>query len=81
MAKIYIDRAYIEPYEDESSHQILIHVKEGNDHHFVGKVELTKNIEWLYTDTAENNDIEINYSAGMEARIMDYLIEEIIDNG
>jgi len=79
MAKIHIDRAYIEPCGEEDSHQILIHVKEGNNHHFVGKVELTKNIEWLYTDTAENGDLEINYSAGMKAKIFDYIIEEIID--
>jgi hypothetical protein len=81
MAKIYIERAYIEPFDEETeSHQILIHVKQGNDHHFAGKVELTHNIPWLYTNTAENGDLEINNSAGMEANKWDYLTKEIIEN-
>jgi len=82
MAKIHIERAYIEPFDEETeSHQILIHVKQGNDHHFAGKVELTHNIQWLHTYTAENGDLVINNSAGMEANKWDYLTREIIDNG
>jgi hypothetical protein len=78
MAKVYIERAYIEPYDEEDSHQILIHVKEGNNHVLAGKVELTKNVSWIYTNTAENGDLEINNSAGMEDSKWDYLIKEII---
>jgi hypothetical protein len=84
MAKIYIERAYIEPIDEENSHQILIHIKEVNnkgqsDHIFAGKVELTRNIPWLYTNNAENGDLEINNSAGMQAKIWNHLIKEIID--
>jgi hypothetical protein len=87
MAKIHIERAYIEPFDEETeSHQILIHVKQVNDkgqidHIFAGKVELTHNIQWLHTYTAENGDLVINNSAGMEANKWDYLTREIIDNG
>jgi hypothetical protein len=79
MAKIYIERAYIEPIAKEESHEILIHIKEGDNHVFAGKVELTSNAQWLYTKSADNGDLEINYSTGMEARVMNYILEEIID--
>jgi hypothetical protein len=86
MAKIHIERAYIEPFEEEDpqSFQILIHVKQGNDkgqidHIFAGKVELAHNIQWLHTYTAENGDLVINNSAGMEEHKWDHLTREIID--
>ena len=81
MAKFNIERAYIEPFgeEEPESYQILIHIKEGNTHTYAGKVELTRNIPWLYTNTAKNGDLEINNSAGMEANKWDHLTKEIID--
>ena len=80
MAKIYIDRAYIEPFgeDEQESHEILIHIKEGNNHIYAGKVELTHNIAWLHTYTAENGDLQINNSAGMEANKWDHITHEII---
>lgn len=85
MAKIYIERAYIESYDVEDaenlhahSHQILIHVKEGNDHTLVGKVELDHEIAWIHLDTAKNGDLLINNSAGMEANKWDHITREIV---
>lgn len=79
MAKVYVERAYIEPYDEENeSHQILIHIKDNNDHILAGVVQLTKNINWLYTQSSENGDLEVLYSPEIETRIMDYLVEEII---
>jgi len=84
MAKIYIERAYIEPFDEkEEQCQILIHIKQGNDHIFAAKVELTHDIAWLHMDNAENGDLIINNSAGMEANKWDHITHEIVrvDNG
>lgn len=84
MAKVYIERAYIEDYEEESeSHMIVFHVKqtdaEGNvDHIFAGKVELDSNVPWIHLDTAENGDLLINNSAGMEDNKWNHITREII---
>jgi len=80
MALIHIERAYIEPLEqeDEDNFTILIHVKQGNDHIFAGKVDLDKPMKWLYTINAENGDLIINNSAGMEASKWNHLTKEII---
>lgn len=84
MAKIHIERSYIEPFgEGEEPLAILLHVKELNDnnqydHILVGKVELDKPIKWLYTESKENGDLEINNSKSMEANKWDYLTGEII---
>lgn len=85
MAKIYIDRAYIEPYDEEDM-DILIHIKqvdqnENIDHIYAGKVELTHNIAWIHMDTADNGDLVINNSAGMEGNKWDHITREIIANG
>lgn len=78
MAKIQIERSYIEPYDQDESHQILIHVKQGNDHTFAAKVELDRDIPWIHLDTAENGDLLINNSAGMEDNKWDHITREII---
>jgi hypothetical protein len=83
MAKIHIDRAYIESFDDDESHKILIHIKNtdeyGNiDHIYAGKVELGKNIFWIYMATAENGDLMINNSAGMENNKWNHITKEII---
>jgi len=82
MAKIHIERAYIEPSEKEEDFQILIHIKETRnseiDHIFAGKVELDAPIKWLHMDNAENGDLLINNSAGMEAKKWDHITHEII---
>jgi len=89
MAKIYIERAYIESYDKSDaenshahSHQILFHVKHGEDHVFAGKVELDRDIPWIHLQTAENGDLLINNSAGMEDNKWDHITKEIVgDNG
>ena len=87
MAKIYIDRAYIEPFDDEESHQILIHIKNtdeyGNvDHIYAGKVELDKNIGWIHMETAQNGDLMINNSTNMENNKWNHITKEILkDDG
>ena len=83
MAKIHIERAYIEPSEKDEPLAILFHVKQpdenGNpDHILIGKVELDKPIKWLYTETSENGELQINCSTSMEANKWDYLTREII---
>ena len=79
MALIHIERAYIEPFEqeDEDNFTILIHVKQGNDHIFAGKVDLDKPMKWLYTINSKNGDLIINNSAGMEANKWDHITLEI----
>ena len=82
MAKVYIERAYIEPDGKKDPLAILLHIKEmdvkGNiDHIYVGKVELDKPIKWLYTENAENGDLIVNNSKSMEGRKWNYLIREI----
>ena len=78
MAKIYIERAYIEDYDESESYQILFHVKHGNEHTFAGKVELDRDIPWIHLQTAENGDLMINNSAGMEDNKWDHITREIV---
>ena len=78
MAKIYIERSYIEDYDESESHQILFHVKQGNEHIFAGKIELDRDIPWIHLDTAENGDLLINNSAGMEDNKWNHITAEIV---
>ena len=90
MAKIYIERSYIESYDESDaenshahSHQILFHVKQVSDegqvdHIFAGKVELDRDIPWIHLQTAENGDLLINNSAGMEDNKWDHITREIV---
>ena len=79
MAKIHIERAYIEPEnEEEDNFSILIHIKRDVEHIYAGKVEVDAPIKWLHVETAENGDLMINNSATMEANKWDYLTQEII---
>jgi len=79
MAKIHIERAYIEPENEEDNNlAILLHIKRDVEHIYVGKVELDVPIKWLHVENAKNGDLMVNNSAGMEAKKWDYLTEEII---
>jgi hypothetical protein len=79
MAKVYIERAYIEPHDEkEENFAILIHIKSGLDHIYAGKVELDRPVAWMYLNTAENGDLLINNSAGMEGNKWDHITKEII---
>jgi len=80
MANIYIERAYIEDNSLEDSHQILIHIKENNDHILAGKVELEKDISWIHFSSDQNGDLFINNSAGMEANKWNHITYDIINN-
>ena len=80
MAKINIERAYIEPY-DEDDWSILFHVKQGDDHTFVGKVELDRDIPWIHLQTDQNGDLRINNSAGREDTKWDHSTRERIEKG
>ncbi|CAB5218281.1 hypothetical protein UFOVP204_163 [uncultured Caudovirales phage] len=79
MAKVKIERAYIEPSEQEQDFAILIHIKEGNDHILAGKIELNQPLKWLYTENAKNGDLIINNSESMEKHKWDHITREIID--
>lgn len=85
MARIHIERAYIEPFgeEEQDNFSILIHIKEtdkdGNiDHIFAGKVDIDQPIKWLYTENNKDGDLMINNSQSMEANKWNYLTKEII---
>jgi hypothetical protein len=85
MAKVWIERAYIEPFgeEEQDNFTILIHIKETDaegkiDHIFAGKIELDAPIKWLYTENSNNGDLMINNSQSMEANKWNYLTKEII---
>ena len=71
-------RAYIEPHDDDiDQYQIVVHIKDGKNLILAGKVECMPRT-WLYTHVNEDNDLVINYSAGMETNKWDYLTKEII---
>ena len=81
MAKINIERAYIEPY-DEDDWSILFHVKQGNDkgqidHIFVGKVDMDRLVPWTYMEDQENGDLWITYSKGREVH-WNHIIGDIL---
>ena len=80
MAKIITERAYIEAAgeNNEESFAILIHIKQENDHIYAGKVELDRNIPWIHLENAENGDLHINNSAGMENDKWDHITEYIL---
>lgn len=72
-------RAYIEAYDEQSeSHQILIHIKEGNDHIFAGRVELAQNVPWILLDINKDGDLIINNSKGMENNKWDHITKYIL---
>ena len=75
--KIYIERAYIESY-DESECDIIVHIKTNNDHIYVGRVDLVNAKPWIHLDTADNGDLELNYSAGMEDNKWNHITREIL---
>ena len=79
MAKIHIERAYIEAHDEkEDNFSILIHIKSDIDHIYAGKVDLDQQIAWIYMKTAEDGDLLINNSAGMEGKKWDHITKEII---
>ena len=85
MAKIQIERAYIEPFgeEEEDNFSILIHIKQTDadgkiDHIFAGKVDIDQPIKWLYTESNKDGDLMINNSQSMEATKWNHLTKEII---
>jgi hypothetical protein len=79
MAKIHIERAYIESEnEEENNFAILIHIKSDVEHIYAGKVDIDAPLKWLHVETAKNGDLLINNSAGMEANKWDYLTKEIM---
>lgn len=78
MAKIHIERSYIESYDDDDSHKILVHIKESNNHTLVGKVELDRDVSWIHLKTADNGDLLINNSAGMEDNKWNHITREIV---
>ena len=79
MAKIHIERAYIESENKEDTNlAILIHIKRDVDHIYAGKVELDHPIPWIHMETAKNGDLMINNSAGIESKKWDHITKEII---
>jgi len=80
MAKISIERAYIEAHDDDEDN-FSIEISCNNI--LVAKSPLSP-AKWLYTFTNEDGDLVINHSAGMEGNKWDHITKEIIgeiDNG
>lgn len=75
MAKISIERAYIEAH-DENADNFAIEIT--CEDILVGKVNISKPKRWLYTIENEEGDLVINNSRRMEAKKWDYLTQEII---
>lgn len=79
MAKILTERAYIEAHDDEQDNfSILIHIRQGVEHIFVGKVELDQPKPWIFLQSEENGDLVLNNSAGMENYKWDHITHYII---
>lgn len=74
MAKVYIERAYIEAHDEDIDNHV-IEITTGDI--LIGKVYCPPK-PWLYTFTNDDGDLVINNSAGMEANKWDYLTNEIL---
>jgi hypothetical protein len=79
MAKVYIERAYIEAHDDNHDNfSIEVLVKSDGTEHLVGKVDLYTPKPWIYLDTNGDGDLIINNSQGMEHIKWDHITYEII---
>ena len=74
MAKINIERAYIEAHSDDVDN---FNIELSCNDIIVSKSPLNP-AKWLYTITNDNGDLVINNSAGMEANKWDHITKEII---
>lgn len=74
MAKINIERAYIEPHSDDEDNWSI----EISCNDILVAKSPVKPAKWLYTITNDDGDLVINNSAGMEGNKWDYLTREII---
>ena len=78
MAKIQIDRAYIEPFdENEDDWSVSIHIKTNKKEILAGKVEMNPR-SWIYLDYNEEGDLIINNSASMEPNKWDHITDELL---
>jgi hypothetical protein len=74
MAKINIERAYIEPHSDDEDNWSI----EISCNDILVAKSPVKPAKWLYTISNDDGDLVINNSAGMEGNKWDYLTREII---
>ena len=82
MAKIHIERAYIEAHDKEvDNFSITLEVKDGSDCILVGRINLDNPKPWLYTFTNEDGDLVINNSERMEGNKWDHITKEILADG
>jgi hypothetical protein len=77
MAKINIEKAYIEAHSDDEDN---FNIEISCNGVLVGKSPLNP-AKWLYTTTNDDGDLVINNSAGMEGSKWDHITREIIGNG
>jgi hypothetical protein len=75
MAKIYLERAYIEAQEPDMDNFVIEITYQDV---LVGKVDLDNPKPWLYTISNDDGDLVINNSAGMEGNKWDHITKEII---
>ena len=82
MAKIHIERAYIEAHDKEvDNFSITLEVKDGSDYILVGRINLDNPKPWLYTFTNDDGDLVINNSERMEGNKWDHITKEILADG
>jgi hypothetical protein len=74
MAKVYIERAYIEAHDDDVDN---FSIELTCNDILVAKSPVSP-AKWLYTITNDDGDLVINHSAGMQSNKWDHLTKEII---
>jgi hypothetical protein len=74
MAKISIERAYIEAHDDDVDN---FSIEVSCNGVLVAKSPVTP-VKWLYTMSNDDGDLVINHSAGMEGNKWDHITKEIL---
>jgi hypothetical protein len=78
MAQVWIDRAYIEPHDDDiDQYAVEIYINSDKKEILAGKVEMRPR-SWVYLEYNEDKDLIINNSPGMEKIKWDLLIYETL---
>ena len=77
MAKIWLERSYIDVSSDEDNYDIEILIKDGSKYILAGRVEMSPR-SWVYLDYNEEGDLIINNSPSMEHNKWDHIIPELL---
>jgi hypothetical protein len=79
MAKIYIERSYIDISDpDDDQYLVELYIKEGKSEVLAGRVDIGPR-SWIYIDYNEDKDLILNHSPGMDGNKWDHITREILD--